>query len=77
MTMFRITYKSAGSMHFGMDSPPISGKTEDVEAERYESNGEWVDFYDAGGNQVLRLPARRIKRIERLPESESPKLTTS
>lgn len=44
-------------------------KIEEVEADRYEDNGVWIDFWvdaDSGNRQVLRVKAGGVKRIERL-----------
>jgi hypothetical protein len=44
------------------------GRSEKVEAARVELEGDWVSFYDSDG-LVLRLPARTVERVQRVPPS--------
>jgi hypothetical protein len=62
MNKFKVTYKSKG--------PNYPEGTEEVEAHYYADAGDWIDFREGAGtprdNQVLRVRADQVKRIERL-----------
>jgi hypothetical protein len=69
MSTYRITYRPAGGV-YSESSPPPGARTEDVEADRYQDNGEWIDFFDEYDGQLLRVTASKVKRVERISASE-------
>jgi hypothetical protein len=58
MAKFRITY--------GLGGPE---EPEEIEADRYDDQGKWIDFY-SGGQRILRVFAERVRRIEMTSEPE-------
>jgi hypothetical protein len=69
MSTFRITYRAAGGI-YTESSPTPRAQTEEVEADRYQDNGKWIDFFDEDGRQVLRVTADKVTRVERTSASE-------
>ncbi len=59
MATFKITYLDA------------TQEPEEIEADHHEDNGPWVDFRK-NHQQVLRVRADKVKRIEMISEPEEP-----
>jgi hypothetical protein len=64
-------------VYVDVNAGPTPDKTEDIQAERFEDNGQWIDFYGTNDVQLLRMPARSVKRIERLPDVGSSESTNA
>jgi hypothetical protein len=58
MAKFRITY--------GLGGPE---EPEEIEADRYDDQGKWIDFYSEG-QRTLRVFAEHVRRIEMTSEPE-------